>query len=120
MSVVTVIDLPEFDTGLYEDCELLMSAGDAFLTIRVAEVGDFRLHFVRVRWHRYTSVYACPADWVKGCYFKVGEVTESLELRAHLAADRATLKPYMELHHFRIFIDEAGCHEFLAERADAL
>ncbi len=45
---------------------------------------------------------------------------ESRELENHLRADQASVKQYKELHHFRIFLEEAGCHEFLAESAHAL
>jgi hypothetical protein len=47
-------------------------------------------------------------------------VPHSAELRAHLQADQATVKPYDHLQHYRIFLDETGCHEFLAQEARAL
>lgn len=120
MSTLTVFELPEFDTGQYDGCELHMSEGDAVLTIHVAGTDGCQIHFKRVRWHRFTAIYACPADWISGCYFTLAEVTDSAESREHLRADRATMKPYKELHHFRIVLDETGCHEFLAESANAL
>jgi hypothetical protein len=115
-----VIDLPSFDTGEYEGCELHMNSGDATLSIHVAGRESFIIKFTRVRWHRFTSLYACEPEWISGYYFRVAEVPNSVELRAHLKADRATIKPYKELHHYRILLDETGCHEFFAERADAL
>lgn len=114
------IELPAFDTGAYEDCELQMSGGDAVLTVRVSGLEPIRIAFKLVRWHRFTSLYACAADWIDGYYFKVGEVPQSRELAAHLKADAASVRPYKELHHFRVFLDETGCHEFLAERAELL
>ena len=114
------IELPPFDTGEYEDCELQMAAGNAVLAVHVIGQDPIRVKFMRVRWHRFTSVYACPAEWVSGYHFKVAVVYESRELENNLRADQASVKPYKELHHFRIFLDETGCHEFLAESAHAL
>jgi hypothetical protein len=120
MTAAFPIELPAFDTGEYEDCELHMSNGNAVLAVLVTGRKPFRIGFTNVRWHRFTSLYACPADWVSAYYFKVGVVAGSLDLENHLRADQASVKSYSELHHFRIFLDETGCHEFLAERADAL
>jgi hypothetical protein len=113
------IELPSFDTGEYEDCELQMSSGNAVLTVRAFGHDPIRIRFVCVRWHRFTSLYACPAEWISGYYFKVGVVPKSRELEEHLRSDQASVKPYKQLHHFRIFLDETGCHEFLAESVDA-
>lgn len=120
MASASSIELPSFDTGEYEDCELQMSGGNAVLTVRVFGLDPIRIGFARVRWHRFTSLYACPAEWISGYYFKVGVVAKSQELEDHLRADQASVKPYTQLHHFRILLDETGCHEFLAESADAL
>lgn len=120
MGSVSSIELPSFDTGEYEDCELRIAGGDAVLTLHVSGGEPVRLGFTRVRWHRFTSLYACPAEWVSGYYFKLGVAAESRELEEHLKADRASVRAYGQLHHFRIFLDDTGCHEFLAERADAL
>lgn len=114
------IELPSFDTGEYEGCELQMSDGNAVLTVHVFGRDPIRIGFALVRWHRFTSLYACPTDWVSGYYFRVGVVAKSQELEDYLRSDRASAKPYKELHHFRIVLDETGCHEFLAESASAL
>lgn len=34
-----------------------------------------------------------------------------------LGSDKSPLKAYKELHHYCIFLDETGCHEFFAESA---
>jgi hypothetical protein len=114
------IELPSFDTGEYQGCELQMSDGKAALTVHVFGRAPIRIGFALVRWHRFTSLYACPADWVSGYYFKVGVVAKSQELEDYLRSDLAFAKPYTELHHFRIVLDESGCHEFLAGSASAL
>jgi hypothetical protein len=118
--VSCVIDLPPFDTGQYEGCELLMSQGNAELTVRVCEMPAVVLKFGRVRWHRFTSIYACEPEWIGDAYFRLVEVSNSTVLAAFLRADQASTKPYSDLHHYRIVLDETGCHEFLAVSAQAL
>ena len=114
-----MIELPEFDTGQYEGCELLMKDGGATLTLKIAEQPDFSISLLKVRWHQFTALPNCTADQVKGAYFKLAELGDSPELKAFMASDRASSKPYKELHHYRIFLDETGCHEFFAESAQA-
>jgi hypothetical protein len=113
---VIVISLPSFDTGRYEDSEFLMSGGDAILTIRVAEMQPIKIRFSRVRWHQFTALYNCTAEQIEGAYFAVAEILGSSSLAAYIANDRAGAKAYRELHHYRIFLDETGCHELYAER----
>ena len=112
-----MIELPEFDTGQYEGCDFLMSQGNAVLTLRVAGLPQFVLHFKRVRWHEFTALYNCTPEQVKTSYFRLHEVSPSPQLTSFLANDRAPLKVYNELHHYRIFLDETGCHEVFAESA---
>jgi hypothetical protein len=115
--VKTIIELPEFDTGQYEGCELHMVGGNASLMLHVAELPDFEIRFARVRWHRYTQMYSCEASWVAEAYFRLIEVQPSELLDSFIKSDRSLQKAYKELHHFRIFLDETGCHEFFAEAA---
>jgi hypothetical protein len=116
-----VVDLPQFDTGQYEDSEFLMSGGDAELTIHVAELkqSPIRIHFDRVRWHLFTALYNCSSDQVTA-YFRLIEVLNSPDLAAYVAADLAPRKAYLELHHYRIFLDETGCHELYAQSCRVL
>jgi hypothetical protein len=115
----TVLELPAFDTGQYNGSEFHMVAGDATLVLDIAEQQKTSIVFRRVRWHRFTSMYACPAHWVKEAYFRVVEVPSSESLTSFIASDKATVKPYSELHHYRIFLDETGCHEVYAESLQA-
>lgn len=117
----SVVELPRFDTGRYEGCEFLMTGGDAKLIIRLAETEKFpmTIHFDRVRWHLYTALYNCTSDQIEA-YFKVVEVIESTELAAYVRADLAPQKAYRELHHYRIFLDETGCHELYAQSCHVL
>jgi len=112
-----MIELPEFDTGLYEGCELHMLNGGALLKVNIAENPSFSIRFTRVRWHQFIALPNCSAEMIDGAYFKLAELHNSKKLDAFLASDSATIKAYKELHHFRIFLGETGCHEFLAESA---
>jgi hypothetical protein len=115
-SQMIVTRLPSFDTGSYEGSEFLMSRGDAVLTIHVADMPSIKINFSRVRWHQFTALYNCTPDQIKGAYFAVEEIDHSGSLAAYVANDRAGAKAYRELHHYRIFLDETGCHEVYAER----
>jgi hypothetical protein len=114
-----VVTVPSFDTGEYEGSDFAMSEGDARLTIRAASIPPFSIQFKRVRWHQYTAKYNCTADQVEGCYFSLVEVAPSRALQSFLNHDKASAKAYKALHHFRIFLDEEGCHELFAESASA-
>lgn len=120
MTPVTVLELPPFDTGQYEGCEFKMARGNATLTIQIAELEDFSMEFRRVRWHRYTQLHNCEASWVQQAYFRLIEVSPNEALSQYVKADTSTTKPYSELHHYRIFLDETGCHEVFAESVRAL
>ena len=119
MKLEQVAELPEFDTGQYEGCEFFMSNGDAKLTIRFAELPPFAIVFYRTRWHQFTALPNCDAELVKSAYFRLVKVTESRALASFIDGDRASNKAYKQLHHYRIFLDETGCHEFFAESVSA-
>jgi len=115
-----VINLPQFDTGQYEDCEFRMVRGNATLTLLLAELPLFNIEFRRVRWHRYTQLHNCEIAWIESAYFRLIEVPAKDMLAQFIANDSSTPKSYKELHHYRIFLDETGCHEVFAESAVAL
>jgi len=114
-----VAELPSFDTGQYEGCEFVMSDGDARLTIRFTDLPPFEISFYRLRWHQFTALPNCDADLVKSAYFRLVEAIESPTLLSFIDSDRAPRRAYKGLHHYRIFLDETGCHEFFAESASA-
>ena len=124
MPVITVSEFPPFDTGQFEGAEFHMSQGDARLVVHVAGAEDVVVSFKRVRWHEFTALYNCSSEQVAGAYFKLAEVTPSPALAAYIAADKSGARAYKELHHYRVFLDEHGCHEvfaqssYLAERED--
>jgi hypothetical protein len=114
-----VAELPKFDTCQYGGCEFSMSGGDARLAIRFAELPPFEINFYCARWHQFTALPNCDAELVKSAYFRLGEVIESRTLSSFIDGDRAPNKAYKHLHHYRIFLDETGCHELFAESASA-
>ena len=117
MPIRVVAEFPPFDTGQFEGAEFHMSKGDASLITHVAGEGDVVVTFKRIRWHEFTAVYNCSSEQVSGSYFKLTEVESSLALVRYLAGDQASAKAYKELHHYRVFLDEHGCHEVFSQSA---
>lgn len=117
MGIVLVYDFPAFDTGQFEGAAFSMAKGDAELVISVAEHDDIVLRFKRVRWHQFTALYNCTPEQVKSAYFKLVELKDSQSVAKYVSEDRASARAYRELHHFRVFLDEHGCHELFAESA---
>jgi hypothetical protein len=120
MTTELIIDLPEFDTGQYEGCEFIMSSGDAKLTLRFSELPAFGVKFSRARWHQFTALPNCSVEMIKSAYFRLVELKYSSALAAFIAGDRSPRRAYKELHHYRIFLDETGCHEVFAESVAAI
>ena len=117
MKIALVYDFPAFDTGQFEGASFSMAKGDAELVISVAERGDIVLRFRRARWHQFTALYNCTPEQVESAYFKLVEVKDSQSVAKYVGKDSAGAKAYRELHHFRVFLDEHGCHELFAESA---
>lgn len=120
MSIELVIELPEFDTGLYEGCEFIMSGGDAKLTLLFSELPPFAIKFSRARWHQFTALPNCNVEMIRSAYFRLVELKHSNALSTFVQADHSPRKAYRELHHYRIFLDETGCHELFAQSVDRL
>lgn len=112
-----IFDFPPFDTGLFEGAGFSMANGDAELVATVTGRDDVVLTFGRVRWHEFTALYNCTSDQVNSAYFKLVELKGSASVAKFVADDRSGRKAYRELRHFRVFLDEHGCHELFAESA---
>mgnify|MGYP001809958724 CR=1 FL=1 len=112
-----MIDLPAFDTGQYEGSDFSMSGGDASLTLHFAEQESFTICFSHVRWHEFTALPGCNAEQIRSAYFALVDLGSTERLRSFLVSDSSSRKAYRSLCHFRIFLDEAGCHEIFAESA---
>jgi hypothetical protein len=120
MKTELIFALPQFGTGQYEDCEFIMSDGDARLTVAFSELPAFRVGFSRARWHQFTALPNCSVEMIEGAYFRLVELRGSSALTAFIKGDQASAKAYRELHHYRIFLDETGCHELFAQSAHHL
>ena len=114
MNSTVVYELPPFDTGQYESSEFHMRSGGASLLIRITELGSFTISFRRVRWHQFTALPNCKPEVTQQSYFRLSEVSSS-QLADFIDADKSPNRAYSELHHYRIFLDETGCHELFAE-----
>jgi hypothetical protein len=117
MRVARIHDLPNFDTGQFVGARFLMASGSGELTVQVEGMRDIVLSFTRLRWHEFTAVYNCSPEQVESAFFKLVELEGSAPLAKYVASDRASSKAYHQLHHYRIFLHEHGCHELFAESA---
>ena len=95
--------------------QFLMANGNATLTVHVAELSPVTIQFDHIRWHEFTASYNCSSEQVSSAYFKLVELVQSKRLIEFVANDMAAAKAYRELHHYRIFLDESGCHELFAQ-----
>ena len=119
IAVTTVIDLPEFDTGQYEGCDFLMADGCATLTLKLAGMANFSIRFDRVRWHQFTALPNCTTEMIQDAYFRLVEYKDSPNLTTFIRSDKSSGTAYSKLYHYRIFLDETGCHEVYAQSAIA-
>jgi hypothetical protein len=115
--IIVVSEFPPFDTGQFVGAEFHMVGGDARLEVHIAGETDVLVTFKRIRWHEFTAWYNCSSEQVSGSYFKLTEVSPSQALAKYISADQASSKAYSELHHYRVFLDEHGCHEVFAQSA---
>ena len=120
MSVSIVLDLPPFDTGQYEGCDFKMFDGEATLTLRVTDMPLLSIRFNKVRWHQFTALYNCTPQMIKDAYFRLVVYRNSSAVATFIEQDSSSCKAYSELNHYRIFLDETGCHEVFAESATTL
>ena len=117
MSTAPILELPKFDTGEYCGSDFLMTQGGASLVIHIDEQPPFEILFNRVRWHQFTALPNCTPEMIQGAYFRLIELPDSASLAHFLQQDSSPRKAYRSLHHYRIFLDETGCHELFAESA---
>jgi hypothetical protein len=65
-------------------------------------------------------LYNCTRDKISNAYFRVHEVIPSPRLITFMGSETAVGRAYGGLHHYRIFLDETGCHEVFSESARAV
>lgn len=118
-SVVPVILLPTLDSERFERCTFGLQDRESLLTIYLAELEPFVVHFKGLRWHRCTPHAECKPGLIMGCDMAVAEVRESPALKAYLQKSTVTAREAARLRHFRIYLGRGGCHEAFARSAFA-
>jgi hypothetical protein len=114
ISVVPVILLPTMDSERFDRCTFSLQDRESLLTVHMAELPPFVIHFHGLRWHRCTPHADCKPGLIMGCDMAVGEVRESPALKAYLQKASVNEREAAKLHHFRIYLGKGGCHEAFA------
>jgi hypothetical protein len=120
MRLSTVIELPAFDTGQYDGSDFRMLDGGATLTVKLLETANFSIQFKKVRWHQFTALPNCTPEMIHDAYFRLVEYPDSPAVAKFIREDQMGAIAYAHLSHYRIFLDEIGCHELYAQSATAL
>jgi hypothetical protein len=115
ISVVPIILLPTMDSERFERCSFSLQSRESLLTVYLAELPPFLIHFHLLRWHRCTPHAECVPGLVQGCDMAVAEVRESPALRAYVQRENVPARDASALHHFRIYLGKGGCHEAFAQ-----
>jgi hypothetical protein len=115
IEIVPRILLPTMDTERFERCSFSLQDTESLLTVYMAELPPFIIHFHRLRWHRVTPHAQCTAVLTQGCQMAVAEVINSPALVHYLAREKVPQPQTRALHHYRIYIGEGGCHEAFAQ-----
>ena len=115
ISVVPVILLPTMDSERYERCSFALQDRESLLTIFMADLPPFLIHFHRLRWHRCTPHAECVPGLIQGCDMAVAEVRESPALKAYVQRENVAERDAAGLHHYRIYLGKGGCHEAFAQ-----
>lgn len=114
ISVVPVILLPTMDSERFERCAFSLQDRESLLTVYLAELPPFVIHFHGLRWHRCTPHAECGRGLIMGCDMAVAEVRESPALKAYLQKSSLAEREAGRLRHFRIYLGKGGCHEAFA------
>ena len=115
ITVMPVILLPTMDSERFERCSFSLQDRKSLLTVHMAELPPFLIHFHRLRWHRCTPQAECVPALIQGCDMAVAEVHESPALKAYVQRENVPANASGALHHFRIYLGKGGCHEAFAQ-----
>jgi hypothetical protein len=66
ISVVPVILLPTMDSERFERCAFSLQDRESLLTVHLAELPPFVIHFHGLRWHRCTPQAECCPVLIAG------------------------------------------------------
>ena len=114
IEVLPVLLLPTMDSERFERCTFSLQDRESLLTVFMAELPPFLIHFHRLRWHRCTPHAECVPGLIQGCDMAVAEVRESPALRHYVTREGVAKRDAAMLHHFRIYLGKGGCHEAFA------
>jgi|TARA_A200000159_G_C7338259_1_gene345957 hypothetical protein len=106
--------LKQFDTGLFKASKLTVYGKSANLEIELHRLENETLNFDNVYSFRFTPLCACDLNMIDA-YFKVVSIDGSKELRELSSKLLKAGHLNTQLKHLRIFLDEEGCYDFLAE-----
>src|ERR1044071_4922207 len=84
ISVEPVILLPTMDSERFQRCAFSLQDRESLLTVYLAELQPFVIHFHGLRWHRCTPHAEWGPGLIMGCDMAVAEVRESPALKAYL------------------------------------
>ena len=107
--------LPTMDTERFERSSFSLHDTESLLTVHMAELPPFIIHFHKLRWHRVTPHAQCNAVLTQGCQMAVAEVVGSPALAHYVARENVPPEQKQALHHYRIYLGEGGCHEAFAQ-----
>lgn len=117
---VAVGALPTPSTAMTSDVELVRTGGSAEIRYEFDRNGDLLrgvIRFHRVRAGRWRAEGHCTVWHVQDCYDTVAEVEESEWVQELRTAQKPNSRPWV-MRHFMIYLDSAGCFEFVAESAE--
>jgi hypothetical protein len=114
IAVVPVILLPTMDSERFERCSFSLDTRESLLTVYMADLPPFLIHFHRLRWHRCTPHAECGPGLIQGCDMAVAEVRESPALKHYVQKENVPENDAAALHHFRVYLGKGGCHEAFA------
>jgi hypothetical protein len=114
ISLLPIILLPTMDSERFERCTFSLQDRVSLLTVHMAELPPFVIHFHGLRWHRCTPHAECLPGLIMGCDMAVAEVRDSPALKAYLQKSSVSEREACGLRHFRIYLGKGGCHEAFA------
>ena len=114
IAVLPVILLPTMDTERYERCSFSLQDRESLLTVYMAELPPFLLHFHNLRWHRCTPYTKSKPEHNQDSEMAGAEVRDSPALKHYVQKENVPEKDAAALHHFRVYLGKGGCHEAFA------
>jgi hypothetical protein len=115
--------LPTPSTAITSDVELVSDGGSSVLAFdfdRDGVVFHSGIRFVKVRAGRWRAESHCTAWHIEDVYDTVAEIEGSPWVRELEAAQSKGPPTPWTMRHFMLYVDSAGCFEFVAETFEML